>query len=87
MDYLSFSKRFFAATGIPVTLLDNGKPVYSSLHQEGTPLPDMQWDMWKTSKNPEFLTQTANLEYGRVRIEDTAFDIIIGPLFATPITD
>ena len=87
MDYLSFSKRFFAATGIPVTLLDNGKPVYSSLHQEGTPLPDMQWDMWKTSKNPEFLTQTANLEYGRVRIEDTAFDIIIGPLLATPITD
>ncbi len=87
MDYISFSKRFFAATGIPVTLLDNGKPVYSSLHQEGTPLPDMQWDMWKTSKNPEFLAQTGNLEYGRVRIENTAFDIIIGPLFATPITD
>ena len=87
MDYISFGKQFFAATGVPVTLLEKGKPVYSSLHQESDSLPDVQWNMWASSRNPEFLTQTANLEYGRVRIENTDHDIIIGPLFTTPVTD
>ena len=87
MDYISFSRRFFAATGVPVTLLEKGKPVYTSLRPEDVPLPDARWDMWTDSRNPEFLTQTANLEYGRVRIEGTDYDMIIGPLFTVPVTE
>lgn len=86
MDYIAFCKRFFAATGIPVTLLENGKAVYSSFLQENVPLPDSRWDMWVSTGNPEFISQTANLEYGRVHIENTSFDVILGPLFSTPVT-
>lgn len=31
MNYIDFSRKFFAATGIPVDLLCEGRPVYSSL--------------------------------------------------------
>lgn len=86
MDTIAFCKRFFAATGIPVTLLEKGKPVYSSFLKENVPLPDSRWDMWVSTRNPEFISQTANLEYGRVHVEKTDFDVIIGPLFSTPVT-
>ena len=33
MDYISFSRRFFAATGVPVTLPEKGNP--SSLSSAG----------------------------------------------------
>ncbi len=86
MDYIAFCKRFFAATRIPVTLLEKGRPIYSSFLQENVPLPDSRWDMWVSARNPEFISQTANLEYGRIRIEGTDYDVIIGPLFSTPVT-
>ena len=28
MDYISFSRRFFAATGVPVTLPEKGKSIH-----------------------------------------------------------
>ena len=87
MEYISFSQRFFEATGIPVTLLKKGNLVYSSYRKKSTQLPETQYDMWQDSRNPEFLTQTSNLEYGRVRIENTDYDMIIGPLFSTPVTE
>ena len=87
MDYLLFCKRFFYATGIPITLLEKGRLLYSSFYSEDSLLPDKHWDMQTSLKNPEFLPQTSNLEYGRVRIENTDFDIIIGPLLSTPMTE
>lgn len=87
MDYLAFCERFYVATGVPVNLLENGRPVYSSLNRLSPASAQSRWDMWPNSRNPEIITQTSNLEYGRVRIEGTDYDIIIGPLFATPVTE
>ena len=87
MDYLAFCDRFYVATGVPVNLLENGQPVYSSLNHLSPASTQAKWDMWPNSRNPEIITQTSNLEYGRVRIEGTGYDIIIGPLFATPVTE
>lgn len=85
MDYITFCQRFFAATGVPVTLLEQGTPVYSSLNPTSVST-DSRWNMWRNSRNPEFLAQTENLEYGRVWIEGTEYDVILGPLFTTPVT-
>lgn len=87
MDYIAFCQRFALATGVPVHLLEKGSPVYTSLKPLSSVSSAARWNMWVSSKNPEFLAQTENLEYGRVRIEGTDYDIIIGPLFATPITE
>lgn len=87
MDYIAFCERFYVATGIPVILLKGGSPVYSSMNKLSSASAEAKWDMWPNSRNPEIITQTANLEYGRVRIEGTDYDIIIGPLFATPVTE
>ena len=46
MDYISFSKKFFSATGIPVNLLYEGRPVYSAL---GELLSFQPKESWKRS--------------------------------------
>ncbi|MGI6316786.1 MAG: helix-turn-helix domain-containing protein [Christensenellales bacterium] len=87
MDYIAFSRHYFNATGIPVNLLENGKPVYSSLGEMLSFLPDTTWKVYAPSHNPEFCSLSPDLEYGHVRIEGTGYDLFIGPVFTTPVTD
>lgn len=87
MDYISFSKRFFAATGIPVNLLLEGRPVYSSLSEIISYMPETVWTMYAPTHNPEFSAITPDIEYGHVKIENTDYDLFIGPVFTVPIDE
>ncbi|MBO4889042.1 MAG: AraC family transcriptional regulator [Firmicutes bacterium] len=86
-DYIRFCRRFFAATSIPVNLLENGDPVYSSLGEMLSYLPSDQWPVYPPSHNPEFTAIDPDLEYGRVRVENTGFDLFLGPVFTSPVTE
>jgi len=87
VDFLSFSKKFFAATGIPVNLLLDGKPVYSSLGELLSFHPQETWKVYEPSHNPEFSAINPDLEYGHVRVEGTDYDLFLGPVFTIPVTE
>ena len=87
MDYIAFSRSFFAATGIPVDLLYKGKAVYSSLGELIGYTPDGEWDLYPPTRNPEFSATDPDLEHGHVKIEGTAYDLFLGPIFTSQISD
>ncbi len=87
VDYVSFCKRFFAATGIPVNLLHEGKPVYSALGELISYQSQDTWTLYPPTRNPEFSAINPNLEYGHVQIEGTGYDLFLGPVFTSPVTD
>ena len=88
MDYIAFSKQFFAAVGIPVNLLRGGQPVYSSLGElTALNTQEKSWPLYPPSRNPEFSAINPDLEYGHVKIEGTDFDLFIGPVFTSPVTE
>ena len=84
MDYTAFCRRFFLATGIPVNLLLHGKPVYTSLGEQMSFLPQEEWMVYPQERNPEFNSISPDFEYGHVRIEGTGYDLFIGPVFTAP---
>lgn len=43
--------------------------------------------MFPYKKNPEFCALSPDLEYGRINIEGTGYDLILGPAFSVPVTD
>ena len=87
MDYVSFCKLFFSATGLPVNLLENGRPVYSSLGELMAFQPQEEWPLYPPERNPEFSAINPDLEYGHVKIEGTPYDLFVGPAFTSPITE
>ncbi len=87
MDYIAFSRKFFAATGIPVDLLCEGRPVYSSLGELVGYTPEESWPLYPPSRNPEFSAIDPDLEHGHVKIEGTAYDLFIGPVFTSPVSE
>lgn len=87
MDYIAFCHRFFMATGIPVSLLKGAMPVYSSLGETISYLPEAPATLYTPERNPEFVSMTGDIEYGHVRIEETDYDLFIGPLFSAPISE
>lgn len=87
MDYISFCKNFFTATKIPVSLLKNGTPVYSALGETLSMTPQSHWELFTLENNPVFCALSPDIEYGRVHVDDTDYDVIVGPAFNVPITD
>ncbi len=87
MDYILFCKNFFAATRIPVSLLENGDAVYSALGEMLSMVPQTRYELFPLEKNPVFCRFSPDIEYGRVHIENTDYDIIAGPAFSVPVTD
>ena len=87
MDYITFCKHFFAATGIPTVLYFEGHIVYSALAEHLSLQPADDWIIYTPSRNPEFSCINPDLEYGHVRIEGTGYDLFIGPLFTVPVTE
>lgn len=84
MDYLFFCKSFFDATQIPVTLLHDGKAEYSTLSDILSIEPKPIEMPYQQERNPEFCTISPDIVYGRVKIEGTGYDMIIGPTFSVP---
>lgn len=89
MDYISFCRNFFAATNIPISLIKNNKPLYSAFGEllSITPPALSQWELFPLERNPVFCALSPDLEYGRIHIEDTDYDIILGPAFSVPLTE
>ena len=87
IDYIAFCKRFFAATEIPVNLLYEGRPVYTSLGELLSYQSQEPWPVYPPERNPEFGAINPDLEYGHVRIEGTGYDLFLGPVFTSPVTE
>ena len=87
MDFISFSRQFYAVVGLPVTLFENGHVIYSSLAECLGITAEDNWPFYEPDRNPEFSATHPDLEYGHVRIEDTGYDLFLGPLFTSSLTD
>ncbi len=87
MDYTIFSKKFFAATGIPVDLLCEGRPIYSSLSELIGYKSEESWTLYPPFRNPEISSADPDLEHGHVKIEGTPYDLFIGPVFTSPVSE
>ena len=87
MDYLAFCKKLYAATGIPVTLFRDGHLMYSTMAELLEIVPEDTWTIYEPTRNPEFSAINPNLEYGHVRVENTGYDVFLGPVFTQPVTD
>ena len=87
MDYIAFSKKFFAATGIPVNLFHDGGLVYSSLGELLSFQPQVTHELYPPTRNPEFAAINPDLEYGHVQIEGEGYDLFLGPVITSPVTE
>ncbi|MCM1188007.1 MAG: AraC family transcriptional regulator [bacterium] len=91
MNYITFCKKYFAATNLPVCLMKGRDAVYSSgeeiLPVEYAHFQEVFWDVPDSSPNPTFCRFSPELEYGCVHIEGTDYRIIIGPSFSIPVTE
>lgn len=87
MDYISLCKNFFAATNIPISLLNNENTEYSALGEMFSMPPQSHWDLFPLERNPAFCSYSPDLEYGRVHVDHTGYDIILGPAFNVPVTE
>lgn len=87
MDYIKFCENYYLATHIPITLLKDGNPLYSALGDAlSTPVKDKHWEMFPPTRNPGFCALHPDLEYGRVQLEGTDLDIVLGPAFNVSLT-
>lgn len=88
MDYISFCKNFFAAANIPLSLLENESSLlYSTLGEMLSMEPRVQWELFPLEQNPVFCAYSPDILYGRVHIDNTGYDIIVGPTFNVPVTE
>lgn len=87
MDYISFCRNFFAATNIPISLLKNEEAVYSALGEVLSVAPHTPQDLFPLERNPVFCALSPDLEYGRVHVDGTDYDVIVGPAFSVPLTE
>ena len=88
-DYLSMCKNFYAATKIPVTLLKGKYAVYTSFNDiTGTSPAYFREDLFPMSDhNPTFCSDSPDIGYGRLLIENTDYNLILGPVFNVPVTE
>lgn len=87
LDYLAFCKKLFSATGIPVVLYHEGHVVYSALDELLGTQPKDEWTIYTPTRNPEFSAINPDLEYGHIRVEGTGYDLFLGPVFTSPVTE
>lgn len=87
MDYSAFCRYYYEITQVPVSLLCKEEPVYSAL---GEALPievHTTYDLFPLEHNPTFCSLSPDIEYGRVHVEHTDYDVIVGPAFSLTLTD
>ncbi|MDO4284773.1 MAG: AraC family transcriptional regulator [Eubacteriales bacterium] len=89
MDYVSLCKNFFEATNILISLTKDGNSLYSSLGEMLSFSSDYHRDLFDISlaQNPCFCGDSPDIEYGRIHVENTGYDIFLGPCFNIPVTD
>ena len=87
MDYISFIKNYSVITGIPVNLINENGPIYSSMAEQlDIPLTNPVI-IYPAEYNPEFRFVSPDVVFGSVKIESADEYIILGPVFSVPIND
>ncbi|MCM1155485.1 MAG: AraC family transcriptional regulator [Roseburia sp.] len=87
MDYIAFCRSYYVATQIPVSLLEKEQPVYSSLGEALSIELPTTFEVFPLEHNPTFCSLSQDMEYGRVHVENTDYDVILGPIFGFAVTD
>ncbi len=89
MNYIALCKSFYYATNIPVTLMKDNFALYSSFDDILGNTPAYYRDLFPVGQdnNPCFCGDSPDIEYGRILIEGTGYNLIIGPVFSVPVTD
>lgn len=87
MDYLTFCRNYFEANRMPVTLLYQEKPVWSALAELLKIKLEPFFDLFPMDHNPSYCAMSPDISYGRVHVEGTQYDVIVGPAFSVPMTD
>ncbi len=89
MDYVAFCKNFFAATSIPISLLKDSVPEYSAFGELLSLPSQHHWELWPMDErqNPAFCRLSPDFEYGRIHVDGTDYDVILGPIFSVPVTE
>lgn len=89
MDYIALCRNFYSATNIPVTLTENNHAVYSSLDDILGTMPAYYRELFPMDEqhNPSFCGDYPDIEYGRIMVEGTRYDLILGPVFSVPVTN
>ena len=87
MRCVDFCRRYHAATGVHMALLEEDKAVWSSIADLlDLPLQD-GWPAWYGEQNPVFCSIPPHTLYGIVRLQETGQRVVLGPVFSTAVTD
>lgn len=87
MDLIYLSRHFYAATGIPVTLVDGDRAVYSSFYDIADTAPNYTRETFPLTHNPCFCGDIPDTLFGRVHSEERGLDFFLGPVFSVPLDD
>lgn len=87
MDLIYLSRHFYAATGIPVTLMDGDRAVYSSFYDIADTAPNYTRETFPLTHNPCFCGDIPDTLFGRVHSEERGLDFFLGPVFSVPLDD
>lgn len=87
MDLIRTCQLYAGATGMHVSLLRGGDPVYASLADALSLPPGSGWALCSADHNPYFCNIPPNILYGGVRVDGTEDDVILGPVFNVPVSD
>lgn len=85
MSLLHFCRHFYAATKIPITLTEAGNAVYSSYNDIISSAPSYTREMFPLERNPCFCGDIPDTIFGRIHVEDSEYDLFLGPVFSVPI--
>ncbi len=87
MDLIAFCKEYAETTHLPVNLLCAGKSVFSSLSEMLEDVPAVDFELFPLEHNPSYCALSEDIAYGRVHVENSGYDIILGPAFAVPMSE
>ena len=87
VDLIAFCKNYYEATHMPLDLLRAGECVWSALAGPMGIEPAPFTELYPLRENPSYCALSEDISYGRVHVEDSDYDIILGPAFAIPVSD
>ncbi len=87
MDYIAFCKDYYAATCIPINLVEGKNALYSTaatmLNMPGN---DIYSSPLELECCPQFSHMNPEIEYGIIQIKEHNLAVVIGPFFQVDIT-
>ena len=81
-ETVELCRQFYIATGIPIVLFSGQEIIYSSIGEFLDFFPTTTLPLQETTRNPEFCGTMPDIPYGRVQIEGTGLQVILGPVFS-----